>query len=102
MRIYWTLKSIPELSNLPLRERWRVWRAAWRMAKPRYHWLWWVGLAAVAVCIVVGRFIGSQINQSGMLTIGTLVGAGLGGFISGQITTALVRPYILDVLGPAK
>src|SRR5262245_54773623 len=46
MQIYWTLKSIPELSGLPSEEIWRVWRAAyWKTTR---HWQFWVSLVGLA------------------------------------------------------
>src|SRR5215475_2429971 len=55
MQIYWTLKSIPELSGLPLGERMRVWRAAhWNIYR---HWQFWASLVGMVLCMGIGRHI---------------------------------------------
>ncbi|EAW1322382.1 hypothetical protein AHX51_28915 [Salmonella enterica subsp. diarizonae] len=67
MKIYWTLKSITELKDLSFRERGRRWRNAYKSAFR--HWQTWGGLA------------------------GTVIFAGLGGFIYGQIVTHVVLKH---------
>ena len=55
MQIYWTLRSIPELSGLPSDERRRVWWDAYR--KTTRHWQYWAGLVGMAACMEIGRHI---------------------------------------------
>src|SRR5215475_3779534 len=53
MRIYWSLKSVPELSDLPSEERRRVWRAAyWKTAR---HWQFWAGLVGIGLFTFIGN-----------------------------------------------
>lgn len=83
MKIYWTLKSIPELKNLPLRERGRRWRRAYRSVF--LHWESWGGMVLCGVCAGAGsHFFG--------MTGGILM-AGMGGFLYGQIATYVVMKY---------
>jgi hypothetical protein len=89
MQIYWSLKSIPELSGLPRAERGRRWRAAYR--KTFRHWQTWVSLLALGLCSVLGEYLGSL---TGSQFIGSVVGAGVGGLIYGQVATELARPYL--------
>jgi hypothetical protein len=49
MPIYWTLKSIPELSQLPPKERGIVWRRVYKMTFR--HWQTWIGLLG---CVAFG------------------------------------------------
>ena len=89
MQIYWTLRSIPELSELPSEEMWRVWRAAYR--KTTRHWLYWVSLVGIfAVCIHIGDM---RIGR-----LGTFIGLFVGFLIHTQISLHLARPYIRDLL----
>lgn len=83
MKIYWTLKSITELKDLSFRERGRRWRSAYKSAFR--HWETWGGLA------ICGAFSGAGAHFGGMA--GTIIFAGLGGFIYGQIVTHVVLKY---------
>ena len=68
MQIYWTLRSIPELSGLPLGERMRVWRAAhWNIYR---HWQFWASLVGMVLCMGIGRHIYDRIGGY----IGAVVG----------------------------
>ena len=88
MQIYWTLKSIPELSGLPLGERMRVWRAAsWKTTR---HWQFWAGVVASYLCLKIGEHIYDH--------IGGFVGVAVGAFIIGQVQAHLARPYLRATL----
>ena len=89
MNIYWTLKSVPELSGLPLRERGRVWRAV--SLKTFRHWEVWV---ALVVPMGLGVFLGNILSQP----IGGMIGAALGGFVFSQVAVHFTRPYLRDYL----
>ena len=94
MRIYWTLKSIPELAPLPAKERGRVWRAAyWRTFK---DWRGWAAAAVVGVCAGLGSAIGAAYGHQMLYGV---IGAGIGGAISGQIWTHLAIPHLRELLG---
>ncbi|MCT8126174.1 hypothetical protein H1D31_09125 [Alishewanella sp. BS5-314] len=100
MTIYWTLKSIPELRDLPRHERMHRWQKAYHECFR--HLTTWVALFAV----VVFGFIGSQFGQIlGMTLLGGCIGASIGGFIFGQITIIVARKNYRSILlgnGPEK
>ena len=83
MKIYWTLKSIPELKHLSFRERGKRWRSAYKSAFR--HWQNWAGLA---VCGAFG-YSGAYFFGSA----GTVILAALGGFFYGQTVTHVVLKY---------
>ena len=83
MKIYWTQKSIPELKDLSFRERGRRWRRAYKSAFR--HWQTWGGL------LLCGAFGGAGAYFGGI--VGTVIFAGLGGFIYGQIVTHVVLKH---------
>ncbi len=83
MKIYWTLKSISELKDLPYKERVRRWRSAYKSAFR--HWQTW---GSLALC---GAFGGAGAYFGGMA--GTVVFAGLGGFIYGQIVIQVILKH---------
>jgi len=90
MQIYWTLKSIPELSALPPGERGRVWRVAYRETKR--HWQYWAGLVGVGLCVGISAHIGG--------VIGAGVGGFVGGFIFQLVLSHFARRHIRDLLSP--
>lgn len=92
MQIYWTLKSIPELSALPRGERGRAWRRV--SIKTYRHWQTWVGLLACGGCAVFGAHFGAEL---GFRMIGGLVGVAIGGFIFGQLAVGVARRYLRAV-----
>jgi hypothetical protein len=89
MNIYWTLKSVPELSGLPFRERGRVWRAV--SLKTFRHWEVWV---ALVVPMGLGLFLGNILSQP----LGGMIGAAMGGFVFSQVAVHFARPYLCDYL----
>jgi hypothetical protein len=84
MQIYWTLKSIPELSGLPSdEERRSVWRDAQRKMTRR-SWQCWVSLVGIlTVCPKIGDML------IGHHPLGNLVGVVVGSFIWGHISRHL-------------
>jgi len=86
MTIYWTIKSIPELAQLPPKKQRRVWRRAYGRAFG--HWQTW---AAWALCGVLG-VLGSNLGRSlGAPLLGAAIGGGLGGFVASQIMVYVAR-----------
>ena len=88
MRIYWTLKSIPELQSVPKAERGRIWRRGY--VKSFRHWQTWVGLLLAALCAGVGIAVGG--------IWGGGIGGGFGGFLFSQIVIPVTRPYLEEEL----
>jgi hypothetical protein len=90
MQLYWTLKSIPELS---LGERGRFWRSVyWKTYR---HWQVWLALTSLGLCVFVANILGGLI---GYPSAGGLLGVGVGGFICGQVIVRLAKPYLRDSL----
>lgn len=83
MRIYWTLKSIPELSLLSSQERGRRWRSVYKSAFR--HWETWVGLALLGLSGAVGAHF---FNAAGAAVL-----AAAGGFVYSQIVIYVARRY---------
>ena len=83
MKIYWTYKSIPELKDLSMRERGKRWRSAYKSAFR--HWQTWCGLVFCGVLAGAGAYFGG--------IVGTVILAGLGGFIYSQIVTLVVLKH---------
>jgi hypothetical protein len=92
MQIYWTLKSIPELSALPSDdERRRVWWDA--RSKMLRSWRYWVSFVGnIVVCGEIGGVL------IGYHSLGTLIGVIVGSLIHTHISLHLVRPYIRTLL----
>jgi len=83
VKIYWTLKSIPELRHLSSRERGRRWRSAYKSAFR--HWQTWAGVAVLGAFGYAGaHFFGAA---------GTAILAALGGFFYGQAVMYVVLKY---------
>jgi hypothetical protein len=93
MPIYWTLKSIPELSQLSSAERSQAWRRVnhrtWR------HWQTWVGLVACGALAGLGSYFGGTF---GYPLIGAAIGGALGGFIFSQASIHVARLHYKDAL----
>ncbi|ONN66654.1 hypothetical protein [Herbaspirillum sp. VT-16-41] len=70
MKIYWSLKQIPELSCLDRRQRLARWRGV--SLRLFHHWQTWLGLLACALLAGLGRSIGMGYPGS---IAGALVGA---------------------------
>ncbi len=88
MRLYWTLKSIPELSQISSKERGRRWRIVYKSAFR--HWEMWGGLALMAFLAATGsHFFGA---------IGAMMLSALGGFIYGQVVIFIARKYYRHLL----
>lgn len=83
VKIYWTLKSIPELADLSLMERKRRWKSAYKSVFR--HWQTWCGL------LLVGTFAGAGSYFFG--PAGAVLLAALGGGIYGQIVVYIVLKH---------
>jgi hypothetical protein len=92
MQIYWTLKSIPELSGLPSDERRRVWLDARRLMVRR-SWQFWVSVfGSLTVCITIGDML------IGHPPLGAFIGLVVATWINWQISVYVVRPYVRTLL----
>ncbi len=93
MPIYWTLKSIPELSQLSSAERGQAWRRVNR--KTFRHWQTWVGLVACGALAGLGSHFGGTFGHP---LIGAAIGGALGGFIFSQASIHVARLHYKDAL----
>jgi hypothetical protein len=92
MQIYWLTRSIPELSELPSGEMWRVRRAAhWKTMR---HWQYWASLLGIAPCVEIGDML------IGYAPLGRFIGCIVGAFIFAQVQIHLARPYMRALLSP--
>lgn len=94
MPIYWSLASIPELSDLPSSEQGRLYRSCW--FKPFRRWQMWAALAVVCACEVGVRHIGEAFGF-GSGFAGALIDVLCMTFvwlILVQVATNLARPYL--------
>jgi len=93
MPIYWTLKSIPEFSDLSLAERNRSWARI--RSKAFRHWQTWLGLLGCAMLSGIGSLLGEKWGHS---SIGAAIGGGVGGFVYFQALVHVARSYYLAIL----
>ncbi|MDP9651558.1 hypothetical protein J2793_007033 [Paraburkholderia caledonica] len=86
MKIYWSLKSIPEFPQLSAKER----RAAWRRVywATYRHWLTWVGLLIHLGCVLSGYQLGNWLGHS---MLGSMAGGGIGGCVFTQFSIHVAR-----------
>ncbi len=98
MKIYWGTNSIPELAELSLSDRNKVWHSCVR--KCYKHWQTWLGLVlcgsmgGVGVIVVDWLFpynMPMLLLWSGLLIV---LFVGIGGLIYGQIVIRQVRPHL--------
>ncbi len=92
MKIYWTMKSVPELAALPKQERREVWRWANRQAFK--HWQTWVGLIICSLFAGMGSHFGHAVGLDSSGYVGAGIGGGIGGFIYSQFSMRIALPYI--------
>ncbi len=93
MKIYWSIKSIPELSALPARERKTRWEAAF--SRTRRNWKAWVALLA---CALIGGFGALAGRELDMGVAGALLGGALGGFMLWQLLVVITRRHYRQIL----
>jgi len=89
MKIYWLLKSIPELAEMPKKERKAIWRrCCWKVFR---HWQTWLALIVCGACAGLGNYIVGA-------AVGGAVGGGIGGFVFAQVAIAMGRRHIREYL----
>jgi hypothetical protein len=96
--VYWSLRSIPELSDLPRAERRRLWRECWW--KVLGHWQVWlvflVGLLGLLGGTVLVPFLAlaCEFGLPLALLLVSGVWGSLFGFLLNQVSIPLARPYL--------
>ncbi len=93
MRLWWSYKSVPELSAFPENERKQVWAAANWQAYER--WQSWASLIAVPLCVWGGSEFDSLL---GYQNIWSIVGAGFGGLIHGCVVFWVARSCLINTI----
>lgn len=93
MKIYWTLKQIPELSGLSSKERGKRWRKAYK--KSFRHWETWLGVICLGLCAAAGSWVGDALN---MRLLGAGIGGACGGLVFSQVTLSVVLQHYRDIL----
>ena len=112
MTFYCSLKSIPELTHLPARMRWRAWWAC--VNKTSRHWQTWLAYAAAGAPILVYFALFIWLAPSSLLAssesdrdlwlpivlagIGVLLVSVPGILIFSHIQCEIIRPYLREYL----
>jgi hypothetical protein len=98
MKIYWSLRSIPELADLPPAEGRRLWRECW--GKVLRHWQVWLMFlllwSGILGALVVSAWLALAVGLGWPLAV-ILVGGvwgGAFGFLLDQVSIPLARPYL--------
>ena len=89
MKIYWTLRSVPELQKLSKNERKEVWRHSSKKALLDAETLF--AFVVCCGCIWLGGHFGEQIGGGEAEAI---IGVLAGGFIYGQVAVYATRRHI--------
>ncbi len=102
MRIYWTMKSVPELAPLSKEQRKSVWHATrWKAFR---HWQFWVASAAFIVWfLIIFAFLDLILIRDGtVVRIGRFffggIAVGIGALILNHMAIELKRPYMRRLL----
>jgi hypothetical protein len=97
MRLYWTIKQIPELAGLPADEQRRLWREGY--LETLGQWQMWASLAITGAGAVVGLYLGALV---GWQIVGSAMGAALGAVPHAFVSTELVRRRLRTMTSPAR
>ncbi|WP_416414347.1 hypothetical protein [Pantoea sp. App145] len=83
MKIFWSLRSIPELSQLPSKECGKRWNEVYALTFR--HWETWAGLALCALLCGMGvKFFGIP---------GVIIMGAIAGFLYSQVVIHVARKY---------
>src|SRR5262245_6849726 len=100
MKIWWSLQSVPKLSDLPRAGGRRLWRQCW--GKVLGHWQVWlvflVGYSVLFGCMFLAAFLAMVVGLGWPLAL-ILVGGGWGtafAFLLDQVSIPLARPYLRE------
>ena len=97
MKLYWSLKSIPELADLPKKDRYEIWKACYSMV-----WRSWKSIILHIILIILFISVLTVIyNTFDKFIIGLLVAVSIGaicGFIEQQVAIYIIRPHIREYL----
>jgi len=103
MKIYWTLKDVPELADLSRSERGRVHRACYGQAFKNRRCQ--VALLICGLCAGLGSVVSGSLHWDfgfppsiWNMAVGGGIGGGIGGFIYGRVVTDYLRPFYADYI----
>ncbi len=96
MRIYWNIKSVPEVAGLSKQERELVLKAVrWKYLR---HWQTWVTFVAFFVWILVVMSLVDSIRGGQWATILRVLvivaAVGIPGLLASHVNSQMTRPYI--------
>lgn len=94
MRIYWTTKSIPELSGLSWKERFAAWTACcWRQPNGFRGWRFWAFEVVHLLTVVFTVYLITRAStlSRGLAVFGAIL---VLSFVYRQIKYPMMRPYI--------
>ena len=104
MQIYWSLKRVPELSELSPAERKQVHRACYSQAfvgSGRFF----AALVACGLCAAVGSVVGHSIHSVFGVpfsiwhaAVGAGIGGGVGGWLFSEVSMHCLRPFYADYI----
>jgi hypothetical protein len=97
MRLYWSIKHIPELAGLPADEQGRLWRQGYFEAFR--DWQMWASLAVVGAGAAVGSLLGASV---GWQIVGGAVGGAIGALPHAFVSTELVRRRLRAMTSSAR
>src|ERR1700758_3596133 len=95
MTIYWTLKSVPEFSQMTREERSDRWRQVYGRAYR--HWQTWAGLLFGALLTGSAAWEGARHGHAILVLAAALAGS-VGGFVQGQVQIRVALRYYKDVI----
>jgi hypothetical protein len=96
MKLYFSLKSMPELANLPEEKQKEVWQKC--SGNYWHHWQTWVATLVLCACFILGENIGMRFGGIYWQIICTVIGCYIGGVILNQTITSMVRTNIREYL----
>jgi hypothetical protein len=96
MKLYWSINSIPELTDLPNEKRKEVWAVC--QSRCFRNWQTGISIVLMGVCIAAGIKLGKFYYGHIGGIIGAVIAGGIGGSIIWEIKVNIVRPHIREYL----
>jgi hypothetical protein len=92
VKVYLSMRSVPELSSVPISERGRLGQSVFRKAHLHY-WQPWLAVLGIFLLVYIGSGIGGYFGNE---KLGIYVGAGIGKLIYLQVGIHFARRYLRD------
>ena len=100
MKIYWSIKSIPELKEMPEEERKAIFRQC--SAKVTHNWKTSILIGLCCLCAGFGIALGRKVGNIIGAMIAAVLGGAIIGFILLQVVIRKTLPYIRKELDSRK